>query len=110
MAVDESEARDVTLAPGEMSLHHVRLVHGSEPNRSDLPRIGFVIRYIPTYVRQLGARTTACLVAGRDDYGHFDPEPRPAAELDPEAMAFRAQALGAVGKVLYEGAAQGPPT
>ena len=35
--VDERDAVDVVLKPGEMSIHHVRLIHGSEPNRSDQP-------------------------------------------------------------------------
>jgi non-haem Fe2+, alpha-ketoglutarate-dependent halogenase len=30
--VDESKAVELPLQPGEMSLHHVRLIHGSEPN------------------------------------------------------------------------------
>ena len=29
--VDESKAVDIALQPGEMSLHHIKLVHGSEP-------------------------------------------------------------------------------
>src|SRR3989449_174379 len=32
--VDEARAVDIVLAPGEMSLHHVRIFHGSPPNRS----------------------------------------------------------------------------
>ena len=32
--VNESDAVDVILAPGEISLHHVLICHGSEPNRS----------------------------------------------------------------------------
>ena len=62
--VDEAEAVDLELQPGEMSLHHVLVVHGSEPNRSEQPRHGFAIRYIPTYCRQTGGRTTALLVRG----------------------------------------------
>jgi hypothetical protein len=42
------ESVDCMLNPGEMSLHHVKLVHGSEPNRSNDRRIGLAIRYIPT--------------------------------------------------------------
>ena len=45
--VDENQAVDVVLRSGEMSLHHVRLFHGSGPNRSLHRRIGYVIRYIP---------------------------------------------------------------
>jgi non-heme Fe2+,alpha-ketoglutarate-dependent halogenase len=48
--VNESKAVELPLQPGEMSLHHVRLIHGSEPNPSTKRRIGFAIRYVPTYV------------------------------------------------------------
>src|SRR6267378_7588250 len=48
--VDHSRRRIITLRPGEMSLHQVRLLHSSPPNPSDDRRIGFAIRYIPTTV------------------------------------------------------------
>ena len=41
--VDRSQRRIITLRRGEMSLHHVRLVHGSPHNPSDDRRIGFAI-------------------------------------------------------------------
>ena len=44
--VDESQAVDVVLKPGEMSLHHTNIVHGSSPNTSDGPRIGFIVRFV----------------------------------------------------------------
>ena len=37
---------DVVLKPGEMSLHHTNIVHGSNPNTSDGPRIGFIVRFV----------------------------------------------------------------
>ena len=43
--IDESRAVDLELRPGEASLHEVSLIHGSDANRSDLPRTGFIIRY-----------------------------------------------------------------
>ena len=46
MDVDESQALDVVLKPGEMSLHHTNIVHGSNPNTSDGPRIGFIVRFV----------------------------------------------------------------
>ncbi len=105
MEVDEDQAVDLELQPGEMSLHHVLIAHGSEPNRSDQPRHGFVIRYIPTYCRQIGGRTTALLVRGQDRYDHFDPVPRPKADMHPDAVAFRARANSAVKAILMDGAA-----
>lgn len=44
--LDESRMEDVVLAPGEMSLHNVAILHGSNPNHSDRFRIGFAIRYM----------------------------------------------------------------
>src|SRR5204863_1101041 len=81
--VDEAQQALLVLQPGEMSLHHVRLVHGSAPNPSGDRRIGFAIRYIPTRLRQLEGEDSATLVRGRDRYSHFEPEPRPKTDMDP---------------------------
>ena len=71
--VNEDEAVDVTLRPGEMSLHHIGIVHGSGANRSDKPRIGIAVRFVTPQVKQDGPeKQVAILVRGRDDYGHFD--------------------------------------
>jgi ectoine hydroxylase-related dioxygenase (phytanoyl-CoA dioxygenase family) len=66
------------LGVGEMSLHHVRIAHGSAPNRSGERRIGFAIRYVATHVRKRGPRRdSAILVRGTDRYGNFDRDPEP---------------------------------
>jgi ectoine hydroxylase-related dioxygenase (phytanoyl-CoA dioxygenase family) len=105
--VDEKDAVDVVLQAGQMSLHHVRLFHGSEPNRAEHPRIGYAIRYIPTYVRQTaGVRDSATLVRGTDEHGNFDPEPTPHTDFDPECVAFHAEMLDRATRILYAGAAQ----
>lgn len=86
--VDVGKAVDLVLEPGQMSLHDVKLVHGSEPNRSDDRRIGLAIRYIPTHVRQVMAEgDSAMLVRGKDTFGHFRLEQGPAYDLSPEAVA-----------------------
>ncbi len=102
--VDEASATDIMLEPGEMSIHHVGLVHGSDPNTSTLPRIGFAIRYIASNVRQKGGRTTATLALGADTHGHFDLEPRPAGDFDDAGRAFRADALTRQHAILFQGA------
>lgn len=87
-AVDTSTAVDMPLKPGEFSLHHTLIVHGSGANDSHDRRIGVGISYIPTRVRFTGStRLSAMLVRGVDRYGHFDDEPRPAADCDPAARA-----------------------
>lgn len=67
----EQSAVLAPLSTGEMSLHHVRLIHGSDPNRSHDRRIGMVLRYAATHVRQTRVEDTAVLVAGADTYDHF---------------------------------------
>ena len=93
--VDDAKAVMLTLQPGEMSLHHVRLIHGSDPNPSDKRRIGFAIRYLPTYVRQVvGTHDSATLVRGVDEFHNFKPEQRPDADFSPSARAFHAKITG----------------
>jgi non-haem Fe2+, alpha-ketoglutarate-dependent halogenase len=48
--VDESAAVDVELRPGEMSLHQSTVVHGSAPNTSTEPRIGFIVRFVTSRI------------------------------------------------------------
>lgn len=86
--VDEADAVDLVLAPGQMSLHHVKMFHGSHPNRADDRRIGFAIRYLPPQVETQAGADSATLVRGEDRFGHFEPEPAPAHDLAPEAVAY----------------------
>ena len=86
--VDETKVVDIELAPGQMSLHHVKIAHGSDPNASDDRRIGFAVRYVPAHVRQtIAGGDTATLVRGRDRYGHFEPEPRATGDFTAEGFA-----------------------
>jgi ectoine hydroxylase-related dioxygenase (phytanoyl-CoA dioxygenase family) len=107
--VDEDAAVDVVLAPGEMSLHHVKIVHGSEPNLSDGPRIGYAVRYIPTRIRQISSiRDSATLVRGTDRFGNFDLEPVPQADFHPDAVAYHTAMIDRHVAILYAGADQQP--
>lgn len=100
--VDESQAVNVVLQPGQMSLHDGKLIHASRPNRTGDRRIGFAIRYIPTKVRQVaGARDSAMLVRGVDRYGHFDLETRPTADYEPAQIALQTEIAERRNSVLY---------
>jgi len=92
--VNEEEAIDVVLSPGQFSLHHELIVHGSNDNRSNERRIGLAVRYIAPTARQVvDARDTATLVRGVDRLGHFEHEPRPLADMAPEAVDYLEQVL-----------------
>jgi chlorinating enzyme len=101
--VDASQAVAINLQPGEMSLHHVRIIHGSPPNRSNGRRIGFAIRYIPTYVRQLQGNDSATLVRGVDELRTFEHEPRPTRDLDPALVAVHEAVTRRNAQILYKG-------
>lgn len=47
-AYDERQAVDLVLEAGQMSLHDVYLVHGSQANLSPRPRRGMTMRFMPT--------------------------------------------------------------
>jgi non-haem Fe2+, alpha-ketoglutarate-dependent halogenase len=92
VAVDPTRCVDMPLAPGQMSLHHVKIAHASGPNETDDRRIGLVIRYVPAHVRQTtGMRDTAALVRGENRYGHFDLQPRAPGDFTDEALALHAE-------------------
>jgi non-haem Fe2+, alpha-ketoglutarate-dependent halogenase len=107
--VDEKLAVDLLLSPGEMSLHHVRMVHGSKPNRAGYRRIGYAIRYVPTYVRQTaGPKDYAMLVRGVDRFHHFDYEPAPCVDLGAEEVATHKRNTEEANKILYRGTDKAP--
>lgn len=101
--VDASRQVRVCLQPGEMSLHHVQLVHGSPPNPSDDRRIGLAIRYIPTSVKQIEGDDSATLVRGVDTFHHFELEPQPSADLQPAFIALHKRIAERNASILYRG-------
>lgn len=102
--VDERKVVDLVLAPGQMSLHHVLLVHGSDANVSSDRRIGIAIRYVPTYLRQIaGERDFATLVRGVDRYRHFQEEPRPRVDGGAGELAAHKAITEEANRILYRG-------
>ena len=93
----QDTAVDVVLASGQVSLHTVYTAHASGPNASPGHRIGCSMVFIPTHVRHGGGRESAMLVRGRDRFGHFELEPAPKADLDPDAIAAHGAAMAKMG-------------
>lgn len=65
--VDESKAVDIVLAPGDVSIHHPNVIHGSNANTSPKWRRGLTIRYIPTSTQIIsdGQWPSAFLLRGK---------------------------------------------
>ncbi len=106
---DEGRAVLAPLRAGEMSLHHVRLIHGSQPNTTADRRIGMVIRYAATRVRQTRVEDTAVLVAGQDGYGHFELLPPPAVDMGDAERERHGYAVAQLYKALMPEGRVPPP-
>jgi len=106
--VDDSDAVDVVLAPGEFSLHHGRVFHASEPNRSPDRRIGLAIRYISAAMQTAeGAAMTAMLVRGQDRYGNFTLAEPPEGVMTARDLARYEGIAGQRNTAMFKGAKQG---
>ena len=80
-------------------------IHGSQPNKSDYRRIGFAIQtYIPTHVKCVHGKTSAQLVRGVDDYGHFYLLHRPINNLEEKQILIRNRVNKKYSDILYLGA------
>lgn len=102
--VDEEDAVYMALEPGEISLHHVLLAHGSDRNTSEDRRIGVAIRYVAPHVHQEKAdKDSAWLVRGEDQFGHFVHETPPDKDMDPAALAEHERIMKLRQGVLYTG-------
>jgi len=100
--VDEDDAVDVVLQPGEMSLHHGRLLHASNPNTTGDRRIGLAIRYItPRQHQVVGGKTIAVLARGEDRIGNFELAPAPKVAMGESELALWRRATGAKDQILY---------
>lgn len=90
--VDESAAVDVQLRAGQMSLHHVDIIHGSNANASSWARTGFIVRYTtPAMIRSV----TPVLVARGRDVTHLDvARQTPSVDFDESMSAYQAARVG----------------
>ena len=103
--VDETEVVDLVLEPGQLSFHHMRVIHSSQPNLSDDRRIGFVIQcYMPPHMRQTLGKTFVQVARGTDGEGNFPYVQRPSADMQDADVAMRDQVNALWSDILYNGA------
>ena len=83
--LDASCAVEMPLEAGQMSVHHNKTIHSSEPNAADWPRIGYAIHLAASGVRQtqFDNATAICLRGGKGDW--ID-DPVPERELSPDSL------------------------
>ena len=104
--VDESKAVDLILKPGEMSIHHGAVIHGSQPNNSNQRRIGFSLQsYMPNNIKQIVGRNLWTHVRGQKrQVGDGIFLDRPRFNMDPRTVAQRKIANENLSEILYKGA------
>jgi len=71
--VPKENTTPLILSSGQMSLHHPTVVHGSDLNKSNDRRIGFVIQsYIGTNVKQVLGKNSVQLGRGMDNFNFHE--------------------------------------
>jgi len=104
--VDESKGVDLILEPGEMSIHHGAIIHGSKPNKSQQRRIGFSLQsYMPPAIEQVVGRNIWTHIRGkqRQDSDGLNLD-RPKYNMDPVTVSQRKIANENLSDILYKGA------
>ena len=87
-----------------MSLHHPTVVHGSDLNKSDDRRIGFVIQsYIGTNVKQVLGKNSVQLARGVDEFNYHEKIGRPQNLLDIKDIELKKQENNNLQEIFYKG-------
>ena len=103
--VDNSNAVDLILKPGQMSLHHAQVIHGSQPNKSNRRRVGFVMQaYMPPHARQVVGRNYWLQIRGENQRPDSIALHRPRFDMDPIGVEDRRLANDNWAEILYKGA------
>ena len=102
--VPKLETTPLILEAGQMSLHHPTVVHGSELNKSNDRRIGFVIQsYIGTNVKQILGKNSAQLARGVDEFNYHEKIGRPQKLLDENDIKLKKQENDNLQEIFYKG-------
>jgi len=103
--IDEGQAVDLILKPGQMSVHHAKVVHGSRPNLSRNRRIGYVLQaFMPPPAKQVLGENYWMPIRGDDWHDDTPRLMRPQADMDAEAVRNRNLANDNWANILYQGA------
>ena len=104
--VDEKRAVNLILKPGEMSIHHGAVIHGSKPNKSKQRRIGFALQsYCPHGIKQIIGKNIWMQIRGgkRNDRDGLQLH-RPQFDMEPLAVNLRKIANENYSSILYHDA------
>lgn len=103
--LETEKAIDLALRPGELSLFHYNIVHGSRANLSGDRRLMLLVEMMPTSAYQLRDREAAMLVRGEDRFGNFEADPAPRTEFGPAERATWQRSVSLRAKVVFSDSA-----
>ena len=102
--VTKKKTTPLILNAGQMSLHHPTVVHGSELNKSNDRRIGFVIQsYIGTEVKQVLGKNSVQLARGVDKFNYHEKIGRPQKLLNEKDIQLKKQENDNLQEIFYKG-------
>ena len=105
--VPKEKTTPLILNAGQMSLHHPTIVHGSDLNKSDDRRIGFVIQsYISTNVKQILGKNGVQLARGVDEFNYHKKIDRPKSLLKEDDLRIKKQENDNLQDIFYKGSSK----
>ena len=105
--VPKEKTTPLILKAGQMSLHHPTVVHGSDLNKSDDRRIGFVIQsYIGTNVKQILGKNSVQLARGIDEFNYHEKIERPKSLLNKNDLKTKKKENDNLQDIFYKGSSK----
>ena len=102
--VPKDKTTPLVLKAGQMSLHHPTVVHGSDLNKSNDRRIGFVIQsYIATDVKQILGKNSVQLARGVDKFNFHEKIGRPTLLMNKHDLELKKKENENLQEIFYKG-------
>jgi hypothetical protein len=102
--VPKEKTIPLILEAGQMSLHHPKVVHGSDLNKSDDRRIGFVVQsYIGSNVKQVLGKNSIQVARGKDDFNFHEKILRTKSLMNKNDIKLKKQENDYLQKIFYNG-------
>ena len=97
----------LVLTAGQMSLHHPTVVHGSDLNKSDDRRMGFVIQsYIGTNVKQVLGKNSVQLARGDDKFNFHEKINRTKSLMGKSDLKLKKKENDNLQEIFYKGSSR----
>ena len=101
--VPKEKTTPLVLTAGQMSLHHPTTVHGSDINKSDDRRIGFVIQsYIGANVKQVLGKNSVQIARGKDDFNFHEKIGRTKSLMNKDDIKLKKQENDYLQEIFYK--------